>query len=118
MRLVRFGAGLNPEPITVETDDDLWRMDTQDLLEWASPGYSVRKLVNGEQMETWERQSAERTEEVLKAELDRLHQELQRRVPTGASSLLRSSLVVGVIAGVVATIAGGLILFYVFGIGR
>jgi hypothetical protein len=88
-RLIYFGSDLNPEPPVIETDEDAERWLDKTLREWGKPKTSVRKLVNGEQMEDWERRSAAETEQFLKGELDRLHQELTRRVARGPGAIVR-----------------------------
>jgi hypothetical protein len=65
--------------------------------------------VNGERMDEWERHSAVETETALKAELDRVHQELTRVVP-GRSAAIRFMRDPWVIA-LGSAVAGGLIVF-------
>jgi hypothetical protein len=120
-RLFYFGADLNPEPTLIETDEDVERWLDKTLREWGKPKTAVRKLVNGDQMDEWERNSARDTEQLLKGELDRLHQELARRLSVGRGPTLeqlrREPLIVGIITGVAGTVIATLILFYGFGIG-
>ena len=82
-RLVYFGSDLNPEPTIIETEEDAERWLDKTLREWGKPKTNVQKLVNNERMDDWERQSARETEQFLKGELDRLHQELARRMTPG-----------------------------------
>jgi hypothetical protein len=112
-RLVYFGSDLNPEPPVLESDEDVERWLDKTLREWAAPRTLVRKLVNHEQMDDWERRAAEETEHFLKGELDRLHQELTRRIAPGrgaAAQVLRDPWVIniggGIIVGIVFLIVG------------
>jgi hypothetical protein len=115
-RLAYFGSDLNPEPPTIETDEDVEKWLDKTLREWGAPKTIVRKLVNAEQMDTWEQYSAAETEAFLKGELDRLHQELTRHSSPGPAS----SVFAFVRDPWVVTVVGGLIvvaLAVYFGLG-
>jgi hypothetical protein len=112
-RLIYFGSDLNPEPPVLESDEDVERWLDKTLREWGQPRTVVRKLVNREQMDDWERRSAEETEHFLKGELDRLYQELTRRIAPGrgaAAQFLRDPWVIAmgsaIVGGLVVLILG------------
>lgn len=120
-RLVYFGSDLNPEPPIIETDEDVERWLNKTLREWGKPKTSARKLVDGEQMDDWEQASASETEQFLKGELDRLNQELMRRVGRGPGAvvrILRDEWVVALGSAILGGLIVALILALVFGTGE
>jgi hypothetical protein len=118
-RLVFFGSGLNPEPRIIESDEDFGRWVDEMLREWANPQAAVREFVNADRVDEGQRRRAAEIEARLKAELDRLHQELVRRLSgrRDVGALVRRNLS-AVIVAAIGLIVGTLILVYVFGIGH
>lgn len=122
-RLVHFGATLNPEPDLIEEEADLAQRLERMIREVWTPSRTVRKLVNAEQMDDAEQQYVGDIEATLKAQLDRVHQELLRRAPAARRlvELFLRNPVIGLLLGgvvtIIATVASALILVYVFGIG-
>jgi hypothetical protein len=73
--------------------------------------------VSGERLDDARRRSAERVEEALKGEVDRVHQELLRRLSPVPFWQPTAKAIETFVAGVAATMAAALILHYGFGIG-
>jgi hypothetical protein len=114
-RLAHFGSDLNPDPVVIATDEDVEQWLDRTLREWGHPKTIVRKLVNGERLESGERDYLQQIETQLKAEADRLHQELARRLPSGLDYVRQYA--VAVASGIGIAVGAGLILRYGFGIG-
>lgn len=122
VRVVHFGSDLVADPVQIETDDDLERFLNRSLLEFGQPRTIVRNLVNGERLDEWEERNAHETEEALKAEVERLHREIERRLHRDES--LRAHVrrwavenMTKVIVGVVTGVIVAAVIAY-FGIGR
>lgn len=110
-RLARFASELVPEPVVFENDEDVDMWLDQTIRELGSPTAVVRKLVNGESLDQWETNTAQETEEALKDELDRLHQELSRRLgPSFIDRFGRNPWIVGIVVTATGTVIAGLIL--------
>jgi hypothetical protein len=111
-RLRYFGSELNPAPVIIESEADRLRLIEEAILDFGSPKRLVQKLVNGERFEDWEERYVGEFTANLKAEAERLHQELLRGLalaPRGQKAwayLSENPLA----AGIVATVFGGLIL--------
>ena len=116
-RLVHFSSNLNPDPVILAEGEDMATVLNRMLQEMWTAGRTVRKLVNNEAMDDYEREAARTVEQTLKNELDRLHQELTRRLPLKPGPVIRfireqsAKIAIGVCIGVVTA----LILVYVFG---
>lgn len=86
------------------------------------PKTNIRKLVNGGSMDAAERRSASETESFLKGELDRLHQELRRRVGAAGSGavgrFLRDQWVIALGSAIIGGLVVALVLYFAIGIGR
>jgi hypothetical protein len=114
-RLVHFGSDLNPDPVLIQTDEDVEQWLDRTLREWGRPKTVVRKLVNGERLDSGESEYVREVEETLKHEADRFHQELARRLPSRFDFMRQNAVVF--ISGVAAAVEAGVILHYAFGIG-
>lgn len=122
-RLAYFGSDLVADPAVIEDDDDLERFYDKSFVEWGRPKTIVRQLVNGERLEDWEKRSVAETEATLKNEAGRLNRELLRRLQREPGLTGRVRAFVGrhaseFVVAVVGAIVAGVILAFVFGIGR
>jgi hypothetical protein len=119
-RLVSFGSDLNPEPTIVETDEDVHEAFDKAIREFATAKGVVRKIVNGSRLEPAEQGWGDQAEQFLKGELERLHQELTRRLSSGPATIarfMRDEWVVALGSAIVGGVIVALILAFVFGLG-
>lgn len=116
-RLATFGSDLNPEPTLIESDEDVGRLLDKAIREWGDPRATVRGVVSGERLDDVRQRSAERIEEALKGEVERVHQELLRRLSPFPFWQPTANAMGTFVAGVAATVVAALILQYGFGIG-